>query len=826
MMNRKNSRTGVRAHARWRAARGAGSHIEGSARGPARLAFGGPGRDPARDRRPESANLDGTLDGFVQLPSGGGAKSSKTHDGTSGAFGLCAMSRSQLHLSDSRPCSPSLASRSRRTLLFSLCASVLGCAPSPEPVPQESDASILVDAGAWPAALIELREACNRAGGTFVDGECVCPSEDVGGVAVRQTFDARFATCALPPSAGDGECTSRGGFEQVLDHEGIKAFRTCLKGGVMPYTFRVLQIEFPEGWGVEDARPLAKWIDARFKPGVMTLNAKLSTPINNDWLQVFLGSRSIDESMLRISVRPPSIDPGDPWSDSPRVLQVPSVEALSWALGDSTAARPARNTVPPAEAGNVGIAIESAIAETHLDLGGETTIAPMIQNCLGFCDVGQDYVLGEDGPVLVARRTRRYQTGVLYRETLAVGSPDRRRVDGWVLFDLGGEPSLILRVERASMLKPTVFAYDRNWSSLGAFPFDLLPDAALARTVVNVAAPIADGETGIVLCDSGLTFDDDAVNSALLVGDNLPTAENPNGSLLGWLAASTNDVVGLLDGVRSTALGFIPDTFPKAHGASIAHILLERSDPKLRIVSTSFERCLMQPDALRDLAAWDLAKSAQEPNRRNGRIRVVNLSAADQVDAAACEARFASGLDDHFLWIAAAGNSGRRHTSETPLARCPQTLPIRGNLLVVAGVNASNTPWPLSDVGSTYADLAADCTGQQGNCGGTSNSAPRVARTAALISQRHGDAISNEMVRMAILLGVTVPSRVLPYRSGGYLNHEDAMAVAAALVAQGFGQNKALQRNDAEKALDGLSWNATYKLQKLDILAENGAFVR
>lgn len=30
-----------------------------------------------------------------------------------------------------------------------------------------------------------------------------------------------------------------------------------------------------------------------------------------------------------------------------------------------------------------------------------------------------------------------------------------------------------------------------------------------------------------------------------------------------------------------------------------------------------------------------------------------------------------------------------------------------------------------------------------------------------LISQRHGDAISNEMVRMAILLGVTVSSRVL-----------------------------------------------------------------
>lgn len=529
-----------------------------------------------------------------------------------------------------------------------------------------------------------------------------------------------------------------------------------------------------------------------------------------------------------VGVRPLPIDPGDLSFPATRYLHVPSVDTLDRALGDSTAPQPARNTVPPREAGAVGKAIESAVAKTRLDVDGITSIEPLLQNCLAMCDVRQDYSLDTESPAITAWRIRRYQTGVLYSEMLAVGTPDRRRVDGLVLLDLGGEPSLILRVERSSPLEPTVFVYDRNWKPLGSFPFNLLPDSATASMVATGAAatPLGDGEAGIVLCDSGITFDDAHVNSALLVGDHLPRSEKSSGSLFGWLDAPTTDVAGLLDGVRGTALGIMPfEAFPAIHGGSIASILLERHDPKLRIVSASAERCVRQPDALKELATWDLAH-ASEFNKKNGRIRVVNLSASDYVDADACATRFPTGLDSHYLWVTAAGNSGRRYTTEDPLSRCPQTLPNRANLLVVAAAEASNSPWRYSDVGSTYADLAADCTGKSGSCGGTSNSAPRVSRTAALIVQKYGDAISNEMVRMAILLGVTVPMPAPPYRSGGYHSHDDAMSASGSLIEKNLGQSKSIKRSDAQRVLDTFPWSNGYKKQKLDLLEANGALDR
>jgi hypothetical protein len=669
--------------------------------------------------------------------------------------------------------------------------------------------------------LVELSRVCGNSGGVFARGECICPNEqEDGGVAVLENFDARQGGSCARPLKAVSACAS-GGLEKLLNSQGLAAFRTCVEAPLYGFKRSTVALRLPAQWAtVADALPLARWLDQRLLPP-LSFFAKLTPPPGgSDSLQVLIGADSIDLSRVYESFYLPPIDPGDPDLGSifPRVLHVPSLDALDWALGNTLAGMPpARASTPSAQAGALGATTERAIAETHFDTGGVTNIGTIIERCLGICDVRQDYTLTSDrGDAIHAWRVRRYQSGVLYRETLAVGDPVKKRVDAWVVFDLGGEPSLIFQVDYGvSRLQPTLRAYDRNWQPLGVFPFDLLPDATQALSVAQSASPLGDHEAGVILWDTGIAFDNNALNAALLVGPHRADPIAAHGSLLGWLDAPADDVVSFLDGARMTKQGiYLPEVYPNFHGASVARILLGQDQAPLRILAASTPDDVAEPSVLSAVAS-DAKLAAQ--------VRVVNLSSFWPMDAEACRVRFPRGLSAHFLWVAGAGNSGRNSTPQSPLARCPQELDLRDNLLVVAGA-VGTTSWIGSDTGSTYADLAADCTGDTGNCGGTSYSAPRVARTAALIVNQYRDKISNPMVRMAILLGVTLPVTPEPYRSGGYHNHNDALTAAAKLVDGGLGGRNTLTADEAHQLLHQLYSDSAYADQKYTVLQQNGTF--
>lgn len=686
----------------------------------------------------------------------------------------------------------------------------LAACSSPDPVPADAPP-------ATPPPLEELRGACEHAGGTLTAGECVCPTIPIGNASVRTNFDARGGGSCTRPQPGDPSCIVRGGFEHVLDTEGVDAIRACMRMPLYAFQRMTLQLRSPDAWKEPELRAAARWLDARLTAPA-TFYAKLSIPPDTvDVLEILVGITSLDVADVAASFVLPTPDPGNPnvAASTLHLVHVPSLDALDWALGNTLAGvAPTRNTTPAADAGAVGVALERALRETRFDFAGEVRVEGRLQRCIGICDLTQAQTLAGSGDPVHAWRIRRYEGGVVYRETLAIGSADGRRVDGWVVFDLGGEPSLLFRVDHGtSLLTPVVFAYDRDWRPLGSFRFELLPDASEASIAIANARPLGAGDTGVVLCDSGTTFDDASLNAALLVGPHrtaMPGVER--GSLLGWVEAPVDDGIGFLDGVRNTVLGIYPtEVFPRLHGKNMARLLLGQDGAPIRILPRLLDRCIEGPDALASIDTSAL------------QTRVVNVSGAEYLDAEACRARFPDGLDLRFLWVTASGNSGRRFTDDAPLARCPQTLPRRDNLLVVAAAEGT-VPWPLTDFGSTYADLGADCAGVSGACSGSSNAAPRVSRTAALIVKEHGANISNAMIRMAILLGVTVPARALPFRSGGVHNHDDALRAARELVRGGFALRSSLTASEAQTVLRALYPDLAVADGKRQILEQNGAF--
>lgn len=691
------------------------------------------------------------------------------------------------------------------------------------------DAANVADAVAAEAPLAELARVCQQAGGAFDNGECTCPVRDAAdgvGKPARLNFDARGGgRCVRTERLADA-CMDRGGFAKVLETEGLGAFQTCVSSAVV-YAFQraYVRLRTADTLSLDEARTLAAWLDTHLDPS-SALYAKVSAPPGTvDVLYVLVGGASLTESEIALSVGLPDIDPGDPNFAAKTVhyLHVPSVAHLDSALGNTSPATqpsaPPRVTEPPADAREVGRRLERALVQTQLDTSGALELSTALERCLGLCDVTQDYQLGPDaeGVETSAFRVRRYQSGVVYRETVAVGSADRKRIDAFAILDLGGQPSILFRIDySASRLAPRIFAYDRDWRPLGSAAQSFLPDVADALQAVAASRPFAPTDVGVVLCDSGYTFDDQRLRSALVTGPNTVAPAGGPGSLLGWSYAGPHDAQGYLDGVRTVPLGLAAlELFPSIHGAGIARVLLETNAEGLRIVPRGADRCLHDPNAL---------AAVRNDALIGMRTRVVNLSATESLDAEACRARFPTGLDPHFLWVTAAGNSGRRFTADEPLARCPQTLPRRDNLLVVAA-REGNSIWPFSDFGVSYADLVADCFAEaQGQCSGTSNAAPRVARTAAAIVGEHGGAVSNAMVRMAILLGVTVPTRTLPLRSGGIHHHDDALRAARELVSSGMGLRDALTVDEARSVLTAVYRDTAYANRKLSILEQNGVF--
>jgi hypothetical protein len=172
----------------------------------------------------------------------------------------------------------------------------------------------------------------------------------------------------------------------------------------------------------------------------------------------------------------------------------------------------------------------------------------------------------------------------------------------------------------------------------------------------------------------------------------------------------------------------------------------------------------------------------------------------------------------------ASGNAGRTFTDLDSSFNCPQSVAKRDNVLVVDGADGDQV-MESADRGRLFSDIAASCRNEDGNCAGTSLAAPRVSNTAALVVQKHGSAISNQMVRAAILLSATIPSVPFNNRSGGILNATDALRFADTIVAHGYGDKTALNVAEATALLEAFySTDSALVATKLATLEANGFF--
>ncbi len=159
----------------------------------------------------------------------------------------------------------------------------------------------------------------------------------------------------------------------------------------------------------------------------------------------------------------------------------------------------------------------------------------------------------------------------------------------------------------------------------------------------------------------------------------------------------------------------------------------------------------------------------------NANIKVLNLSATDEMDRETCQSRMKNHplltAPNDALWIAAAGN---KPTGQA--LGCPQHLFGQQNLIVVAA-NQGSRMHPFSNFGAKIADITAPGEEFEGSGWGTSFSTPRVSRVAAKIFSMYPN-LSPFQVKKAVLLGADIPNSPLPVLSKGILNEENSLFIA------------------------------------------------
>jgi hypothetical protein len=450
---------------------------------------------------------------------------------------------------------------------------------------------------------------------------------------------------------------------------------------------------------------------------------------------------------------------------------------------------------------------------------------PFSKECLGACNVSAEFPLTAGGRELLVQRTRRYHGGTVYAEWLTLVAADSRKLLGWVDFDLGGNPNFLATFDYTSNAFETVATtYDYDLNRLGEITFDAGAVAKveeLTKTITESTASLESNDVALLVCETNLGGAlDPSLAAKTFLGPHRGSLGESDSSFFGWRRGAAGDVHGYLDAVVSTNFSMPSlDPFNVSHASQVAKLALgfdEAGTPTsgMRLLPLSAETCVFEPTVLQEVA--------ERPDA--DQIRVVSLSATLPIDHAACVKLYPTGVNPHYLWVTASGNAGRVFTNLESSLNCPQSVTQRSNLLVVDGADGDQI-MELADRGPRYSDIAADCRNESGTCTGTSLSAPRVAQSAAQIIQKHGPAISNEMVRTAILLSADVPSIPYDNRTGGVLNEENAFVMANRIVERDFGHRSSLSATEAQTLLEELYvGDSALVKNKLSILTTNGFF--
>ena len=661
----------------------------------------------------------------------------------------------------------------------------------------------------------ELQTYCEESGGVFVDASCVCPRDPSSGVSA--VFTSQSEPHCRPLALGSSSCGTKG-YAATLTSGGFSALQACLDGSLLRVGRSSVSIAkpVPEAMATE----LAGWLDSE----VVTLKLAAKLPGDAGAAQsVGISLGKPDLALLPVLLdNLPYPMPGTRQitTQYTRTLFARSVQDIANVVGAKRSTwQPNRADAAPALQALLGAADEASFADAeHYEQ------TPILNGCIGACDVTRKWERSQSGQDYLVARTRRYHGGTVLEDRLVLSSRDGKQVFGVLVYDLGGNPNYLVTFEYPdSPFQVVLHAYDGVLSSWGEMRFDALADAQL-QDLTGTPVLGAD-EAAVVVCEGDFGGPLDAeIARTLVLGPHAAPAGTDDASFYGWRRARANDTRGYLEGLISMTYTLPASNEHYAlHTRTSARLALgidggAQAVPGLRVLPLSERTCILDPDMLSEIAAHPDAN----------RIRILSLSATLPVDQAACMERFPSGVPEHFLWVTAAGNFGRRVEDLRSAQNCPQNLPRRSNLLVVDGVIGTDY-WELNDFGEQYTDIAADCRLEDGACNGTSNAAPRVARVAARIVQAYGGRISVPMVRAAILLSAQIPDMPLPNRTGGMLAPEQALQAAQEIVDRGFGTKDRLSKEEAQAVLEKLYGNVVHQDMKLprfklDRLEQNAFF--
>lgn len=374
------------------------------------------------------------------------------------------------------------------------------------------------------------------------------------------------------------------------------------------------------------------------------------------------------------------------------------------------------------------------------------------------------YIYGE----IVAARLLRFD-----RDVIASGGTYR----SLVYFGKGDSISMVLVNTRVTDGISAGWRFDVFDESLKhTFSFDekRITDSDLLLSSLDIPNDEIGNTSPVIMLERIVDYRDRELMKWVKKGPFRSTSYIDGGSVFGWKNAKKGDTNGFdynlfYDGLFTDDLNNPQpnDTYYHANfvGRQILGSVSENTSVSI-IPTSSYE---YTNDRMEDL---------YRIVRQSG-ARVINLSAMLLIDGKHSCPLNDTRLSIDALWVLAAGNDGL----ENPEDGCEQNLkPLHRKLVVAANIEDGLELEYYSDFGTEYADLSAsgvayDMHGERTE--GTSFASPKVSNTVATIVNRYGSNLTNQLIRMAILLSVDVDVySPMATRSGGRLNKENALAAA------------------------------------------------
>ncbi|MBC7396251.1 MAG: S8 family serine peptidase [Bdellovibrionales bacterium] len=387
-------------------------------------------------------------------------------------------------------------------------------------------------------------------------------------------------------------------------------------------------------------------------------------------------------------------------------------------------------------------------------------------SCLEYCNSLEYYPDLATGEKILHSRV--FYLGGLLRNQIIISTSDDNLIALLSLTPAGNLNAVITKqnVTTDSARLQEINVYDSSLSLLTKRPVVTTLASTPLLESINKLRRASAKDAAAVICESNMAALAVAKPSFNLLRGPAEKSD------MGWLDDSHHAADGVEMANDKTGLALQSNNSSdyytlSSHAAAVADAFENQGPSIIPIIPVSANACLNAFDS------W----SSNVLGSSNA--RTINFSAFLPVSEQACNTTFiAKNIEkskDSFLWIVAAGNEGMDLDSGAPF-QCPQVLNNRPNLIkVAAGID--NGLERYSNYGYLSVDLAAPGRIESGPQG-TSFAAPRVSKVAARIHALNQD-LSPDFIRKALLFSVSFNDlKILPVRSGGLLNEEEAIEFA------------------------------------------------